>query len=37
LEREHFAEYSSSGVHGLVYVERYQRDPSYNYKQDVIP
>lgn len=37
LEREHFADYSSSGAHGLLYAERYQRDPSYNYKQDVIP
>jgi len=37
LEREHFADYSSSGAHGLIYSERYQRDPSYNYKQDVIP
>jgi len=37
LEREHFADYSSSGAHGLVYSERYQRDPSYNCKQDVIP
>lgn len=37
LEREHFTDYSSSGAHGLLYAERYQRDPSYNYKQDVIP
>jgi len=37
LEREHFADYSSSGAHGLIYSERYQRDPYYNCKQDVIP
>lgn len=37
FEREHFADYSSSGAHGLVFVERYQRDPSYNCKQAVIP
>jgi hypothetical protein len=37
LEREHFTDYSSSGAHGLVYAERYQRDSSYYYKQDVIP
>lgn len=37
LEQQHFADYSSSGDHGLVYAERYQRDPSYNCKQDVIP
>jgi gamma-glutamylaminecyclotransferase len=37
LEQQHFAYYISSGDHGLVYAERYQRDPSYNCKQDVIP
>lgn len=37
LEMEYFADYSSSGAHGLVYAERYQRDPFYNYKQDVMP
>lgn len=37
LEMEYFAHYSSSGAHGLVYAERYQRDSSYTYKQDVMP
>jgi len=37
LEREYFADYSSSGAHGLKYTGRYQRDPSYDCKQDVIP
>jgi gamma-glutamylcyclotransferase (GGCT)/AIG2-like uncharacterized protein YtfP len=37
LEQELLADYSSSGAHGLVYAERYQRDPSYNFKQDVLP
>lgn len=37
LQQQHFADYSSHGDHGLVYSERYQRDPSYNCKQDVMP
>ncbi|GFG36248.1 hypothetical protein Cfor_00286 [Coptotermes formosanus] len=36
LELEHFADYSSSGAHGLVYAERYQHDPSYNCKQAIM-
>jgi len=36
LEQQQFADYSSSGAHGLVYAERYQRDPYHNYKEDVI-
>jgi gamma-glutamylaminecyclotransferase len=37
LEQKQFADYSSSGAHGLVYAERYQRGPFYNFKQDVLP
>lgn len=28
--------YSSAGDHGLVYMERYKRDPTYDFKVEVI-
>lgn len=36
LNKTMFVSYDSKGDHGLVYCERYNRDPSYDYKSEVL-
>ncbi|KAJ9586305.1 hypothetical protein L9F63_020013, partial [Diploptera punctata] len=36
LDVEMFSNYSSSGPHGRPYGERYLRDPSYDYKREIL-
>ena len=36
LKAEMLSDYRSSGAHGRPYGERYLRDPSYDYKSDVL-
>nr|CAD7268710.1 unnamed protein product [Timema shepardi] len=35
LSLPHHENYSSTGHHGLQYLERYQRNPCYDFKQEV--
>uniref|UniRef100_A0A0V0GA40 Gamma-glutamylcyclotransferase family protein n=1 Tax=Triatoma dimidiata TaxID=72491 RepID=A0A0V0GA40_TRIDM len=37
LNKEMFEWYSSKGPHNLVYCERYNRDPNYNHKDEILP
>lgn len=36
LDLPMFESYSSRGDHGLLYRERYLRDPNYNYKSEIL-
>lgn len=36
LEQQMFSNYSSKGSHGLNYVTRYNRIPTYNYKSEIL-
>ncbi|KAK9503628.1 hypothetical protein O3M35_010148 [Rhynocoris fuscipes] len=36
LKKEMYENYSSSGLHNLVYTERYNRDPTYTAKNDIL-
>lgn len=36
LDLQMFENYSSRGNHGLPYLERYLRDPNYNYKSEIL-